>query len=247
MHAHTNMYICIQHIQKWRKMFLKRKETKSWISEILLSVFIFRAVLSLEGGKTPWKPEKLFQHMAYENILRSCELGLDEVIAWRGGLNENGPIGSCAWILGPQLVWTVWEGFRGVVSLKEVCLRGAGFEVSKDSGHPRCAICLCALCLLFVGSCVRAQLLLQLPTTRLGGTIMNTSPLGLQTQLNSFFDKFCLLRATENKLRHLTSKIRKTKRAGSISILRFTQLSGFSFICHYMTHRGSAAMTWTWN
>lgn len=67
------------------------------------------------------------------------------------------------------------------------------------------------------------------PTTRLRCTITNTSPLGLQTQLNSFFYKlrwsWCLLRATENELRHLTSKIRKTKRARSISILRFLQLS----------------------
>lgn len=120
---------------------------------------------------------------------------------------------------------------------------GEGFEVSKDSGHPRCAICLCALCLLFVGSCVRPQL----PTTRLHCTIINTSPLGLQTQLNSILYKlpklpwsWCLLRATKNELRHLASKIRKTKRARSVSILRFTQLSGFSFICQYMTHRGSA-------
>jgi hypothetical protein len=31
------------------------------------------------------------------------------------------PIGSYVWVLGPQLVWTVWEGFEGVVLMEEVC------------------------------------------------------------------------------------------------------------------------------
>lgn len=131
-----------------------------------------------------------------------------------------------------------------MVSLKVCGEWGGSFEVSKDSGHPQCA-----LCLLFGGGCVRSQLLPQLSTTRLRCTITNTSPLGLQTQLNSFFHKlprsWCLLRATENELRHLMSKIRKTKRARSISILGFIQLSGFSFLRHYMTCQGSAGMTWT--
>lgn len=45
-----------------------------------------------------------------------------------GGVNENGPRGSClhTWLLAGG---TIWEGVGGVVLLEEMCYWGVSFEV----------------------------------------------------------------------------------------------------------------------
>lgn len=123
-------------------------------------------------------------------------------------------------------------------------LRGRLWGFKRLRAFPMCS--LLPVCGLVCESSAAATAACHKPSP----LIMDSSPPGLQTQLNPFFRKFTAHGVSSQQWKVTNMADIQDKRQGEQDQqnLRPFQFSGLSFICHYMAHKGNGGdVYWTWN